>query len=59
MEYVITEFQPDGRTDVYVESYSLTHPIDKQMEEIKLFKQFLEEHRALITDPKIFVGEVL
>lgn len=57
MEYVIAEFQPDGRTDVYVESYSLTHPIDKQIEEIRLFKQFLEEHRALITDQKIFVGE--
>ncbi|RYF51071.1 MAG: hypothetical protein EOO39_43610, partial [Cytophagaceae bacterium] len=28
MEYVITDF-----TDVYVESYSLTHPIDRQLEE--------------------------
>ena len=50
MEYVITDF-----TDVYVESYSLTHPIDKQLEEIRLFKAFLEEHRPLITDKKIFV----
>jgi hypothetical protein len=52
MEYVITDFQ-----DVYVESYTLTHPIDKQLEEIRLFKTFLEEHRDLITDKKIFVGK--
>ena len=50
MEYVITDF-----TDVYVESYTLTHPIDKQLEEIRQFKAFLEEHRSLITDKKIFV----
>ncbi|QMW00961.1 hypothetical protein [Spirosoma foliorum] len=50
MEYVITDF-----SDVYVESYPLTHPIDKQLEEIRLLKAFLEEHRPLITDPKIFV----
>lgn len=50
MEYVITDF-----TDVYVESYTLTHPIDKQLEEIRQFKAFLEEHRPLITDKKIFV----
>lgn len=50
MEYVITDFE-----DVYVESYPLTHPIDKQLEEIRLFKQFLEEHREQITDRKIFV----
>ena len=56
MEYVITEFQPGGRTEVYVESYTLTHPIDKQLEEIRQFKAFLEEHRALITDKKIFVA---
>lgn len=56
MEYVITEFQPDGRTNVYVESYALTHPIDRQLEEIRQFKAFLEEHRALITDKKIFVA---
>jgi len=52
MEYLITDFR-----EVYVESYPLTHPIDKQLEEIRLFKQFLEEHRELITDRKIFVGE--
>ena len=52
MEYVITDF-----SDVYLESYSLTHPIEKQLEEIRLFKQFLDEHRSLITDQKIFVGE--
>lgn len=51
MEYVITDF-----TDVYVESYALTHPIDRQLEEIRLFKAFLEEHRPLITDKKIFVA---
>ncbi|CAN5447972.1 hypothetical protein BH09BAC4_BH09BAC4_01630 [soil metagenome] len=51
MEYVITDF-----TDVYVESYTLTHPIDKQLEEIRLLKTFLEEHRPLITDKKIFVS---
>lgn len=52
MEYVITDFN-----DVYVESYALTHPIEKQLEEIRLFKAFLEEHRPLITDKKIFVAE--
>ncbi|WP_128547529.1 hypothetical protein [Larkinella soli] len=52
MEYLITDFK-----DVYVESYSLTHPIDRQLEEIRLFKQFLEEHRELITDRKIFAAE--
>nr|WP_262923870.1 hypothetical protein [Spirosoma liriopis] len=51
MEYVITDFR-----DVYVESYALTHPIDKQLEEIRLFKAFLEEHRPLITDKKIFIA---
>ncbi len=51
MEYVIAEF-----TEVYVESYALTHPIDRQLEEIRLFKAFLEEHRPLITDKKIFVS---
>ena len=51
MEYVITDFN-----DVYVESYALTHPIDRQLEEIRLFKAFLEEHRPLITDKKIFVS---
>lgn len=51
MEYLITDFK-----DVYVESYSLTHPIDKQLEEIRLFKQFLEEHRDQITDRKIFAN---
>lgn len=56
MEYVIAEFRPDGVAEVHVESYSLTHPIDKQLEEIRLFKTFLEEHRALITDPKIFAA---
>ena len=50
MEYVITDF-----SEVYVESYALTHPIDRQLEEIQLFKAFLDEHRPLITDPKIFV----
>ncbi len=51
MEYVITDF-----SDVYVESYALTHPIDRQLEEIRLLKEFLEEHRPLITDKKIFVA---
>jgi hypothetical protein len=51
MEYVITDFE-----DVYVESYALTHPIDRQLEEIRLLKAFLEEHRSLITDQKIFVA---
>lgn len=51
MEYVITDFN-----DVYVESYSLTHPIDRQVEEIRQFKAFLDEHRALITDKKIFIA---
>lgn len=56
MEYVITEFKPGGPTEVHVESYALTHPIDKQLEEIRLLKTFLEEHRPLITDKKIFVA---
>lgn len=56
MEYVIAEFMPDGRGEVHVESYALTHPIDRQLEEIRLFKAFLDEHRSLITDRKIFVG---
>ena len=51
IEYVITDF-----SDVYVESYALTHPIDRQLEEIRQFKAFLEEHRSLITDKKIFVA---
>lgn len=56
MEYVIAEFPAEGQPGVYVESYSLMHPIEKQLEEIQLFKAFLEEHRSLITDKKIFVG---
>lgn len=56
MEYIITEFRPDGQPEVYVESYPLTHPIDRQLEEIRQFKAFLEEHRPLITDKKIFVN---
>lgn len=55
MEYIITEFKAGGQPEVYVESYPLTHPIDRQLEEIRLFKAFLEEHRPLITDKKIFV----
>ncbi len=55
MEYVIAEFKPDGQTDVHLESYPLMHPIDRQLEEIRLFKAFLEEHRPLITDKKVFV----
>ena len=55
MEYVITEFKPDGASEVHVESYALTHPIERQLEEIRLFKAFLDEHRPLITDKKIFV----
>lgn len=51
MEYVITDF-----SEVYVESYALTHPIDRQLEDIRLFKAFLEEHRPLITDKKIFMA---
>ncbi len=52
MEYVITDFE-----DVYVESYPLTHPIKRQLEEIRQFKRFLDQHRELITDKKIFVAE--
>lgn len=50
MEYVITDF-----ADVYMESYALTHSIEKQLEEIQLFKAFIDEHRPLITDRKIIV----
>ena len=56
MEYVIAEFRPDGTAEVHLESYSLLHPIEKQLEEIQLFKAFLDEHRTQITDPKIFVA---
>ena len=48
MEYLITDF-----TDVYVESYALTHSIDRQLEEIRLFKAFINEHQEQITDKKI------
>ena len=48
MEYLITDF-----TDVYVESYALTHSIDRQLEEIRLFKAFINEHKEQITDKKI------
>jgi len=34
----------------------LTHPIDRQLEEIRQFKEFLEQNRALITDRKIFMS---
>jgi hypothetical protein len=51
MEYVITDFR-----DVYVESYPLTHSIERQLTEIEQFKAFLDEHRAEVTDQKIFVG---
>lgn len=51
MEYLVTDF-----TDVYVESYALTHPIDRQLEEIRLFKAFINEHRDQITDKKIVTG---
>jgi len=57
MEYVIAEFRPDGTAEVHLESYSLMHPIEKQLEEIRLFKAFLEERRTQITDPKIFVAD--
>ncbi|MEZ0606986.1 hypothetical protein ACAW74_00660 [Fibrella sp. WM1] len=52
MEYLITDFK-----DVYVESYALTHPIDRQLEEIRQFKAFIDEHRPLITDKKIVVSD--
>ena len=51
MEYLITDF-----TDVYVESYALTHPVDRQLEEIRQFKAFIDDHRDQITDPKIVVS---
>ena len=51
MEYLITDF-----TDVYVESYALTHSIDRQLEEIRLFKAFINEHQEQITDKKIRVN---
>ena len=51
MEYLVTDF-----TDVYVESYALTHSIERQLEEIRLFKTFVDEHRDQITDQKILAG---
>jgi len=49
LRYVITDFQ-----DVYQENYDQTIDFSVQEIQIKLFCDFLEEHRGEITDRKIF-----
>ena len=49
LRYVITDFQ-----DVYQENYDQTIDFSVQEIQIKLFCDFLEEHRGQITDRKIF-----
>jgi hypothetical protein len=49
LRYVITDFQ-----DVYQENYDQTIDFSIQKTQIKLFCNFLEEHREEITDRKIF-----
>jgi len=49
LRYVITDFQ-----DVYQENYDQTIDFAVQKTQIKLFCNFLEEHREEITDRKIF-----
>lgn len=49
LRYVITDFQ-----DVYQENYDQTIDFSVQKTQIKLFCNFLEEHREEITDRKIF-----
>jgi len=49
LRYVITDFQ-----DVYQENYDQTIDFSLQEIQIKLFCDFLEEHRGEITDRKIF-----
>ena len=49
LRYVITDFQ-----DVYQENYDQTIDFSVQKTQIKLFCNFLEEHREKITDRKIF-----
>ena len=49
LRYIITDFQ-----DVYQENYDQTIDFSVQKTQIKLFCNFLEEHREEITDRKIF-----
>lgn len=49
LRYVITDFQ-----DVYQENYDQTIDFSVQEIQIKLFCDFLEEHRGEITDGRIF-----
>ena len=49
LRYVITDFQ-----DVYHENYDQTIDFSVQEIQIRLFCDFLEEHRGEITDRKIF-----
>lgn len=50
LRYVITDFR-----EVYQEDYNLDMDFSRQEQQIKAFCAFLETHRELITDQKVFV----
>ncbi|HEV7347464.1 hypothetical protein [Telluribacter sp.] len=50
LRYVITDFR-----EVYQEEYDLNMDFSQQEQQIKAFCDFLETHRALISDKKVFV----
>jgi hypothetical protein len=49
LRYIITDFR-----EVYQEDYDQTVDMSYQEEQIKLFCDFLEEHRKRVTDKRIF-----
>lgn len=49
LRYVITDFR-----EVYQEEYGLKTDFSAQVEQVRLFCEFLENYRTRITDPKIF-----
>jgi hypothetical protein len=49
LRYIITDFR-----EVYQEDYDQTVDMSYQEEQIKLFGDFLEEHRKRVTDKRIF-----
>ncbi|AEI48303.1 hypothetical protein [Runella slithyformis] len=52
MRYLITDFE-----QVYEEIYDGTSDFTGQLEEVYSFKMFLNEHRELITNVKVFGGK--
>jgi hypothetical protein len=52
LRYVITDFR-----SVFQEEYDRFSDFSVQESQVQLFVQFLEEHRNLITDSRIFVSE--